>query len=332
MRDQDVNKYSVADILSSMGNGQSAQNTITYSPKYTSYGLTSATATLTPTTLNNLEQTFIELQNVPENAERQYQSGFVPPPLSTSRDSLSSSDDDSWADSNHGSQGGLGGPAKKLKTNSRTAVLTEADIYTPGYLSTSRKPPQRRNNDKVTGEEMTRRLVRRERNKVAAAKCRQRRVDHTNILLAETDKLDGERNEIENEIQSLQQQKEHLEFLLQAHRPLCKLQQNDQMTFSQISDSVKVKVEPVEGANSPYTRDEHHHHLLDESSVPYTVSQYYKAAPTLWHSKRPPLQPTWAYQSQRPLAVYSLSVWIPWWMDIPDSRLSLESQAPDTMT
>lgn len=33
-------------------------------------------------------------------------------------------------------------------------------------------------------EEIERRRVRRERNKVAAAKCRQRRVDHTNRLIS----------------------------------------------------------------------------------------------------------------------------------------------------
>ena len=35
----------------------------------------------------------------------------------------------------------------------------------------------------LNGEEADRRRIRRERNKVAAAKCRQRRVDHTNILV-----------------------------------------------------------------------------------------------------------------------------------------------------
>lgn len=35
----------------------------------------------------------------------------------------------------------------------------------------------------MTPEEEQRRSVRRERNKVAAAKCRQRRVDHTNVLI-----------------------------------------------------------------------------------------------------------------------------------------------------
>ena len=35
----------------------------------------------------------------------------------------------------------------------------------------------------ISAEEAVRRNMRRERNKVAAAKCRQRRVDHTNRLL-----------------------------------------------------------------------------------------------------------------------------------------------------
>ena len=35
----------------------------------------------------------------------------------------------------------------------------------------------------MTPEEEAKRTVRRERNKLAAAKCRQRRVDHTNVLI-----------------------------------------------------------------------------------------------------------------------------------------------------
>ena len=68
---------------------------------------------------------------------------------------------------------------------------------------------------------MAKRSVRRERNKVAAAKCRQRRVDHTNRLINETENLEEEKASLENEIQTLQQQKEQLEFLLKAHKPMC---------------------------------------------------------------------------------------------------------------
>ncbi|ESO96568.1 hypothetical protein LOTGIDRAFT_89661, partial [Lottia gigantea] len=72
-------------------------------------------------------------------------------------------------------------------------------------------------------EEEHRRAIRRERNKLAAAKCRQRRVDHTNILVKETEKLEGEKSALEDDIQQLQKQRDQLEFILKAHQPLCKV-------------------------------------------------------------------------------------------------------------
>ncbi len=56
---------------------------------------------------------------------------------------------------------------------------------------------------------------------MAAAKCRQRRVDLTNHLITETENLEEEKASLENEIQTLQQQREQLEFLLKAHKPMC---------------------------------------------------------------------------------------------------------------
>lgn len=79
-------RLSVADILSSMANGV---NGIPDSPVTTTFsgftGITSGiptrtTATLTPTTLKNIEESFMELQSVPPAPmEHQHQAGFVPP-------------------------------------------------------------------------------------------------------------------------------------------------------------------------------------------------------------------------------------------------------------
>lgn len=76
---------------------------------------------------------------------------------------------------------------------------------------------------KLTPEEEERRQLRRERNKLAAAKCRQKRVDQTNQLLAETQVLEEEQSRLEEEIKKYQQQKEELEFILEAHRLQCGL-------------------------------------------------------------------------------------------------------------
>ncbi|XP_075043625.1 fos-related antigen 1 [Mixophyes fleayi] len=88
-----------------------------------------------------------------------------------------------------------------------------------GVLSMGR----RRHIDHVSLEEEERRRVRRERNKVAAAKCRNRRKELTDFLQAETDKLEEEKSTLQKEIAELQKQKDKLELILDAHQPICKV-------------------------------------------------------------------------------------------------------------
>uniref|UniRef100_A0A452H216 BZIP domain-containing protein n=1 Tax=Gopherus agassizii TaxID=38772 RepID=A0A452H216_9SAUR len=76
----------------------------------------------------------------------------------------------------------------------------------------------------MTPEEEERRRVRRERNKLAAAKCRNRRKELTDCLQMETDQLEEEKSGLQKEIAELQKQKERLELILEAHRPVCKVQ------------------------------------------------------------------------------------------------------------
>ncbi|XP_062857117.1 v-fos FBJ murine osteosarcoma viral oncogene homolog Ab [Trichomycterus rosablanca] len=71
-------------------------------------------------------------------------------------------------------------------------------------------------------EEEKKRL-RRERNKMAAAKCRNRRREITDTLQAETDQLEDEKSTLQNDIANLMKEKERLEFILAAHHPICKI-------------------------------------------------------------------------------------------------------------
>jgi len=95
-----------------------------------------------------------------------------------------------------------------------------------------RKP----NNSRLTPEEDERRKIRRERNKLAAARCRKRRVDQTNTLLEETEELEQTKRSIQKQINDLETEREELEFILQAHNSNCsrmnskstKLQQQQQ--------------------------------------------------------------------------------------------------------
>lgn len=97
--------------------------------------------------------------------------------------------------------------------------------------------------EKLSPEEEERRRVRRERNKLAAARCRKRRMDHTNNLLQETDDLEDKRQSLQNEIHVLTCQKEELEFLLEAHKTTCKManQQHSKDKSSEKSDLSKLK-------------------------------------------------------------------------------------------
>ncbi|XP_051935211.1 protein fosB isoform X1 [Hippocampus zosterae] len=80
----------------------------------------------------------------------------------------------------------------------------------------------------LTPEEEEKRRVRRERNKLAAAKCRNRRRELTDRLQSETDILEEEKAELEAEISELQKEKERLEFVLVAHQPKCKILYQEQ--------------------------------------------------------------------------------------------------------
>jgi len=76
-------------------------------------------------------------------------------------------------------------------------------------------------------EEDERRKIRRERNKLAAARCRKRRVDKTNQLVEQTEGLESRKRNLQNQITELQSQKEELEFLLHAHNCVKKFIKSD---------------------------------------------------------------------------------------------------------
>ncbi|KAK1804830.1 hypothetical protein P4O66_003671 [Electrophorus voltai] len=125
----------------------------------------------------------------------------------------------------------------------RTAQTPEKEAQPSSPKLGPRAPTGRRKGqkDQLTPEEEERRRVRRERNKLAAAKCRSRRRELTDSLqadvvflhgqthtlplaaLQETDSLEEEKAALQAEISSLLKGKEQLELLLTAHKPQCKI-------------------------------------------------------------------------------------------------------------
>uniref|UniRef100_UPI003AAE4BD5 fos-related antigen 1a n=1 Tax=Centroberyx gerrardi TaxID=166262 RepID=UPI003AAE4BD5 len=107
---------------------------------------------------------------------------------------------------------------------------SQPHLFRPGVIraaANSTGSTRRRTDDHLSPEEMERRRVRRERNKLAAAKCRNRRRELTDTLQGETDELEGEKSRLQKEIAELQKEKDKLELVLEAHRPICKIEDSD---------------------------------------------------------------------------------------------------------
>uniref|UniRef100_A0A3P9MLG5 FOS-like antigen 1a n=1 Tax=Oryzias latipes TaxID=8090 RepID=A0A3P9MLG5_ORYLA len=107
---------------------------------------------------------------------------------------------------------------------------------------------RRRNDEQLSQDELERRRIRRERNKMAAAKCRNRRRELTDSLQSETDQLEDEKSRLQKEIADLQKEKEKLELVLEAHRPICKIEESDSDSdpTPAASSLGAIKMEPVE--------------------------------------------------------------------------------------
>ncbi|ERE67429.1 fos-related antigen 2-like protein [Cricetulus griseus] len=124
----------------------------------------------------------------------------------------------------------------------------------PGVIKTiGTTVGRRRRDEQLSPEEEEKRRIRRERNKLAAAKCRNRRRELTEKLQAETEELEEEKSGLQKEIAELQKEKEKLEFMLVAHGPVCKISPEERRSPPTAglqpirgTGAVVVKQEPLE--------------------------------------------------------------------------------------
>lgn len=118
--------------------------------------------------------------------------------------------------------------------NNNTSTSATTSTATPTRRGGGRRPTT---NNNMTPEEEEKRRIRRERNKLAAARCRKRRVDQTNELTEEVQMLEKKREELQKQIESLNGTKQELEFLLEAHRPTCqRVEANDILSVNTFND------------------------------------------------------------------------------------------------
>jgi len=96
---------------------------------------------------------------------------------------------------------------------------------------------RKQDEDLMDPEEEEKRRLRRDRNRLAAAKCRKRRLDQIETLQLEVDGWEKRNKKLEDEIAALKAEKDEMAFLLAAHKSSCKLQNN--------FGNLPVKVEPA---------------------------------------------------------------------------------------
>jgi len=163
-------------------------------------------------TRTELEKMFVE-----DAGEDVYKSGFVPPhTVSSGGRTYVNLDSKCW-------QGGV------------TTVVTPSSVmpmFTGGEMSQGGqerrvnrgggRKPMKMEEEELSPEEEERRRVRRERNKMAAARCRKRRMDQTSTLQEEVDQWEDKKRALQEEIQALRNQKEELHFILSAHKNVCR--------------------------------------------------------------------------------------------------------------
>uniref|UniRef100_A0A224YYY8 Fos-like antigen invertebrate n=1 Tax=Rhipicephalus zambeziensis TaxID=60191 RepID=A0A224YYY8_9ACAR len=245
---------------------------------------TRTTATLTPTTLKNIEESFMEYQRFPPApVEHQHQAGFVPPVVNIAQYQQQQQQQQAapfWSQQQQ-QQSGMVTIKQEVEDDwlppSTTPQQLEQQMQQisqeinnaptpspplppkPARTGGGRRPNR---NEKLSPEEEERRRIRRERNKLAAARCRKRRMDHTNSLIKETEDLEEARTKLQQEMAALRSEKENLEFLLEAHKASCKIPHVKSITTTSSTMSAIPQQRPqhlpiVTSADSGHVRNNH---------------------------------------------------------------------------
>lgn len=300
-------RLTVADILSTMANSVDAMTPTTLSLLDGLTGVpTRTTPTLTPTTLRNIEQTFMDL--AANQISHEHEAGFVPPLVpSNNIPFIGSSSISSSVSSNYTVTVTTATQGSTYATQDvKQAWASQNNVPMPGPRSTSRRMSVGSNsssNSSTTAstytssgnpDEVVKRKMRRERNKLAAARCRKRRLDHTMALQQEVDLWEEKKQGIQNEIRQLQKEKEELEVLLETHdsnqqcklrrtngRPVQQQHQHNQQLFktappsalSQLKQGLAavttvIKKEVLQESDDSYSSESENHHNL---SIPRLV-------------------------------------------------------------
>merc|ERR1712226_356704 len=106
--------------------------------------------------------------------------------------------------------------------------------------------------DLMDPEEDEKRSMRRNRNRLAAAKCRQKRLDQIETLQVEVNNWEKKNRSLEEEVAALKADKEELQYILSTHRSTCSLQVKVEPAAATEEESpVFVEVQPSQETVKP---------------------------------------------------------------------------------
>jgi len=184
-----------------------------------------------------------------------------------------------------------------MKTRSSSRIRTPTAVVQPQMVArkqatVKRTPPKSRpgvkavqDDSDLSPEEVERLLIRRERNKQAAARCRKRRMDTISTLEDEVRQLENKKRIHEDEIANLREEKMQLEYILSQHQTECKL-------FNQMSNLDNGSIVPA--TSLPMA-------VKSEPVVVQAIEQLYVVEPNL--SSAAPRSSTGGLKPKRPLTL-----------------------------
>merc|ERR1712012_813767 len=240
---------------------------------------TNTTNTFTPTTLKTIEQMFVDVEE-PETYKNQ--AGFAPPTLK--HKTYINMDSSNWQ------QGGVTTVVTPSAAPPPSFELLQASSSQEEEKKVNRgggRKPRDQEEESLCPEEEERRRLRRERNKLAAARCRKRRVDQTETLQDEVNMWEKKKKELQEQIQALQDEKTQLAFILEAHKSVCsRVSSESALDVKPITTEeprVLVKAEPE--LHQSTVRHLTHAEAMEETDQQVTVTTTVRLATTANHQK-----------------------------------------------
>lgn len=172
------------------------------------------------------------------------------------------------SNSNSNSLVGSNNKGRPRSQNNKSAIAGTTRRNTGG-----RKPNKPSN---LSPEEEEKRRVRRERNKLAAARCRRRREDHTQELVDETEGLERKKQQMQNEISELTQQRDHLLMMLEAHKDNCNVIGGGRQSPPDIKPNVVLIPNGVsmgqQGQKRPHSLATQNHQQNQQQQIVFTAT------------------------------------------------------------